>query len=93
MFRSTSWDSQDSQDVLKACMDFKTVYGVPLVELFKETPVDGISMVFLEEKLFKTWHFGRIGLMGDGKPQIQKINECRRDASTTRVSVAIANPR
>ncbi|KAG0004672.1 hypothetical protein BGZ65_012920 [Modicella reniformis] len=65
MFRRTSWDSQDSHDVLKACVNFKTVYGCTLGELFKETPVDGISMVFLEEKLFKTWHFGRIGLLGD----------------------------
>jgi len=53
--------------VLKACVDFKTVYGVPLGDFFKETPADGISMVFMEEKLFKTWHFGRTGLIGDGK--------------------------
>ncbi|KAK3828542.1 MAG: hypothetical protein J3Q66DRAFT_322913 [Benniella sp.] len=65
LFRSSGWDHPVAQDVLKACANFKTVYGVPLGDFFKETPGDGISMVFLEEKLFKTWHFGRTGLIGD----------------------------
>lgn len=65
LFRSSSWDSQDSQDVLKACGDFKTIHGVSIAELVNETPTNGISMVFFEEKLFKTWHLGRTGLIGD----------------------------
>lgn len=35
-------------------------------ELYDLTPKELISKVALEEKVFKTWHHGRIALMGDG---------------------------
>jgi hypothetical protein len=38
-----------------------------LGNLFDKTPKDLISKVMLEEKVFKTWHSGRIALLGDGK--------------------------
>ncbi|KAG0273299.1 hypothetical protein BGZ95_010881 [Linnemannia exigua] len=37
-----------------------------LGDLYDMTPKDLISMVMLEEKVFKTWHSGRFVLLGDG---------------------------
>ncbi|KAF9899615.1 hypothetical protein BX616_002930, partial [Lobosporangium transversale] len=34
-------------------------------EIFDATPPERISKVFLEEKLFKTWYYGRTVLIGD----------------------------
>lgn len=35
-------------------------------DLYDLTPKDLISKIMLEEKVFKTWHHGRVVLMGDG---------------------------
>ncbi|KAF9920798.1 hypothetical protein FBU30_009274 [Linnemannia zychae] len=37
-----------------------------LGDLYNVTPKEQISKVMLEEKIFETWHHGRIVLMGDG---------------------------
>lgn len=36
-------------------------------DLYDLTPVEFISKVMLEEKVFETWHSGRFALLGDGK--------------------------
>ncbi|KAG9073173.1 hypothetical protein KI688_000960 [Linnemannia hyalina] len=36
-------------------------------DLIDKTPRDNISKVFLEEKLFETWSYGRVVLVGDGR--------------------------
>jgi hypothetical protein len=38
-----------------------------LGDLIDKTPRDNISKVFLEEKLFETWFYGRAVLIGDGR--------------------------
>jgi len=38
-----------------------------LGDLFDKTPMDLISKVMLEEKIFETWYHGRTVLIGDGK--------------------------
>ncbi|KAF8958828.1 hypothetical protein BGZ46_001879 [Entomortierella lignicola] len=45
--------------------DFPCHLGGTMGDLFDATPKHLISKVFLEEKLFKTWHHGRSVLLGD----------------------------
>lgn len=45
--------------------DFLTPFGGTMGELISATPRDKISRVFLEDKLFETWHAGRTVLIGD----------------------------
>jgi hypothetical protein len=35
-------------------------------DLYDRTPKNLISKVMLEEKVFETWHYGRVALLGDG---------------------------
>jgi len=52
-------------------------------EMMKDTPKDQISKVFLEEKLFTTWHGGRTVLIGDGKWTLYDMLSDRVNASSS----------
>lgn len=52
--------------------DFLTPFGGTMGELIAATPRDKISRVFLEDKLFETWHAGRTVLIGDACHKVQK---------------------
>ena len=59
--------------MIKEIYDFATPYG-PLGQFIDKTPTDRITRVFLEEKMFETWHHGRVVLIGDGRTM--KAVEC-----------------
>ncbi|KAG0045921.1 hypothetical protein BGZ83_008855 [Gryganskiella cystojenkinii] len=46
--------------------DGERVRTLTLSDIIDKTPKDGISKVFLDEKLFETWFHGRTVLVGDG---------------------------
>ncbi|KAF9158289.1 hypothetical protein BGX21_011027 [Mortierella sp. AD011] len=64
LFRNTTWGSEGNEGMIKDVYNFPTPYG-PLGLLIDATPRERISKVFLEEKLFETWHHDRIVLIGD----------------------------
>ncbi|KAF9347982.1 hypothetical protein BGX26_000562 [Mortierella sp. AD094] len=66
--RNSEW-GPEAKDAAHATLakyrDFPSPLGGTMGEVFDATPQDLISKVFLEEKLFKTWHHGRTVLLGD----------------------------
>ncbi|KAF9169698.1 hypothetical protein BGX21_008376 [Mortierella sp. AD011] len=52
--------------MLKEYGDFPNAFGGTMKDLFDAAPEHLISKVFLEEKIFQTWHRGRVVLIGDG---------------------------
>lgn len=53
--------------------DFKVPVGGTLGELILNTPKDGISRVYLENKIFETWHHKRVVLIGDACHKVNQI--------------------
>jgi hypothetical protein len=47
--------------------DKPTPWGCTMGDVFRATPRELISKVFVEEKIFKTWYHGRTVLIGDGR--------------------------
>ncbi|KAF8938580.1 hypothetical protein EDD21DRAFT_120347 [Dissophora ornata] len=64
-FRSSGWGPETNDVMLKEFYDLPCPWGGKMAEIFDATPKDMISKVFLEEKLFETWHHGRTVLVGD----------------------------
>ncbi|KAF9353025.1 hypothetical protein BGX34_011843 [Mortierella sp. NVP85] len=65
-FKNIEWGPEANEAVIKEVRDFPCALGGTMGDLIDATPKDKISRVFLEEKLFETWHYGRIVLVGDG---------------------------
>ncbi|KAF9426576.1 hypothetical protein BGZ76_002699 [Entomortierella beljakovae] len=65
LFRSSEWNEESSESTIKPFRDFPSPTGGTMGDIFDATPKELTSKVFLEEKLFKTWHHGRTVLMGD----------------------------
>ncbi|KAF9347776.1 hypothetical protein BGX26_000759 [Mortierella sp. AD094] len=63
-FRNTEWGPESNESMIKEIYDFATPYG-PLGQFIDKTPNERISRVFLEEKMFETWYYGRTVLIGD----------------------------
>ncbi|KAF9343933.1 hypothetical protein BGX26_005012 [Mortierella sp. AD094] len=63
-FRNSEWGPESNAAMLKEIRGFRVPTGT-LGDLTDATPKEGISRVFLEDKLFETWHHGRIVLIGD----------------------------
>ncbi|KAF9135809.1 hypothetical protein BG015_003218 [Linnemannia schmuckeri] len=63
-FKASDWDTQQNQVMMDSIRHFKTPYGT-LGDLFDATPVDCVSKVFFEDKLFETWNHGRVVVIGD----------------------------
>ncbi|KAG0214005.1 hypothetical protein B0O80DRAFT_457230 [Mortierella sp. GBAus27b] len=63
-FRNTEWGPEGNESMIKDIYNFATPYG-PLGQFIERTPRERISKVFLEEKMFETWHHGRVVLIGD----------------------------
>ena len=68
-FRNSEWGPESHPELINEIRSFKTPpsHGDTLGVLIDATPKDGISRVFLEDKMFETWHYGRTVLIGDGK--------------------------
>ncbi|KAF9359791.1 hypothetical protein BGX26_011450 [Mortierella sp. AD094] len=65
-FRNAEWGPESIDAMMKEFEDFPCAYGGTMKDIFDVTPKDLISKVFLEEKVFETWHHGRVVLIGDG---------------------------
>jgi hypothetical protein len=66
-FRNSEWGPEANDAMLKEFSDLSHPWGGKMGDIFDATPKNLISKVYLEEKLFKTWHSGRVVLAGDGK--------------------------
>ncbi|KAF9188238.1 hypothetical protein BGZ49_003962 [Haplosporangium sp. Z 27] len=64
-FRNSEWGPETNDATLTKYRDFPCPLGGTIGDLFDATPKHLISKVFLEEKLFKTWHHSRTVLIGD----------------------------
>ncbi|KAF9963800.1 hypothetical protein BGZ65_011256 [Modicella reniformis] len=64
-FKNIEWGPEANEDMIKEVRDFPCAFGGTMGDLIDATPKDRISRVFLEEKLFETWYYGRIVLIGD----------------------------
>ncbi|KAG0001856.1 hypothetical protein BGZ79_004025 [Entomortierella chlamydospora] len=65
-FRNSEWGPEAGDATLMQYRNYPCPVGGTMGELFDATPQHLISKVFIEEKLFKTWHYGRAVLLGDG---------------------------
>ncbi|KAF9352547.1 hypothetical protein BGX26_009667 [Mortierella sp. AD094] len=65
-FRNSEWNPDANDSALKEYRDLPCPLGGTMGEIFDATPKNLISKVFLEEKIFTTWHHGRTVLLGDG---------------------------
>ncbi|KAG0345362.1 hypothetical protein BG004_003777 [Podila humilis] len=63
-FRNSEWGPESNESMIKDVYEFKTPVG-KLGEMIDHTPKERISRVFLEDKLFETWHHRRTVLIGD----------------------------
>ncbi|KAF9215446.1 hypothetical protein BGZ59_001327 [Podila verticillata] len=63
--KGSQWGPGTSAQMMDEIRDFRTPYGT-MGDLIDATPKDVISQVYLEDKLFETWHHGRVVLIGDG---------------------------
>ncbi|KAG0230820.1 hypothetical protein BGW42_000685 [Actinomortierella wolfii] len=66
-FRNSEWGPEASQSLCDAVRDLPSPFGKgqTLGSLIDNTDKEGISKVMLEEKLYKTWNYGRTVLLGD----------------------------
>ncbi|KAF9338645.1 hypothetical protein BGZ91_008314 [Linnemannia elongata] len=64
-FKNSDWGPETSESMIKEVRDFLIPFGGTLGDLIDATPRDNISRVFLEDKMFETWHHGRTVLIGD----------------------------
>ncbi|KAF9198679.1 hypothetical protein BGZ49_000426, partial [Haplosporangium sp. Z 27] len=65
LFRNSEWGPESIEATMKDFEDFPCALGGTMKDLFDATPKNLISKVFLEEKIFQTWHHGRSVLIGD----------------------------
>ncbi|KAF9170396.1 hypothetical protein BGX20_009019 [Mortierella sp. AD010] len=64
MFRNSEWGPQSNEAMISEVKDLRIPTGT-LGDLIDATPKEYISRVFLEDKLFETWHDRRVVLIGD----------------------------
>ncbi|KAF9345398.1 hypothetical protein BGX26_003166 [Mortierella sp. AD094] len=62
---AAGWGSEGDEGVMRGAYDKTTPVGGLVKDLVDVTPEEEISKVFLEEKLFETWYYGRTVLIGD----------------------------
>lgn len=65
---NSEWDNIPAQTMCNETRNFSVPFGEgknTLGHIYDLTPKEQISKVMLEEKVFKTWHSGRIVLLGD----------------------------
>ncbi|KAG0262152.1 hypothetical protein BG011_000272 [Mortierella polycephala] len=65
-FRNSEWGPEANESMIKQFYDLSCPFGGTMGELIDDTPKDLISKVFVEEKMFHTWFYGRSVLLGDG---------------------------
>ncbi|KAG0049673.1 hypothetical protein BGZ83_005507 [Gryganskiella cystojenkinii] len=65
MFANSEWGPEALESMLKDYQDKPVPYGGTMGDIFDRTPRDTISKVYLEHKIFETWHYKRSVLVGD----------------------------
>ncbi|KAF9102245.1 hypothetical protein BGX27_011117 [Mortierella sp. AM989] len=65
MFKNSEWGPDANEGMIKEIRNYRSHLGGVIGDLIDDTPRDMISRVFLEEKMFETWHHGRTVLIGD----------------------------
>ncbi|KAG0320576.1 hypothetical protein BGZ97_013194 [Linnemannia gamsii] len=65
-FRNSEWGPEANNSLIDDVKDFRITFGGTLGDMIEATPKDRISKVMLEEKLFETWHYRNVVLIGDG---------------------------
>lgn len=69
--KGSQWGPGTSAQMIDEIRDFRTPFGT-MGDLIDATPKDVISQVYLEDKLFETWHNRRVVLIGDGMFIVQQ---------------------
>ncbi|KAG0273279.1 hypothetical protein BGZ95_010902 [Linnemannia exigua] len=59
------WGTESSDAIPDDWRNFPCPIGGTMGDLFDQTPREVVSKVVLEEKLYQTWHHGRVVLIGD----------------------------
>lgn len=67
MFENAEWGPEAVTPMIKEFYHLPCPYGGTIGDLIDATPKELISKVYLEHKMFQTWHHGRSVLLGDGK--------------------------
>ncbi|KAF9899617.1 hypothetical protein BX616_002932 [Lobosporangium transversale] len=65
-FRNSEWGPEANEAMIREFQDLPCPWGGKMKDLIDATPKDLISKIFLEEKVFSTWYYGRTVLIGDG---------------------------
>ncbi|KAF9429957.1 hypothetical protein BGZ76_001044 [Entomortierella beljakovae] len=84
--RSSGWSTDSSESTINPFRDFPSPVGGTMGEIFDATPKELTSKVFLEEKIFKTWHHGRTVLIGDA---IHKLHPAGGQGASNAIQDAI----
>ncbi|KAF9911350.1 hypothetical protein EC991_003915 [Linnemannia zychae] len=64
-FRNSEWGPEANEELIAAVKDFPITFGGKLGDIIEATPKERISKVMLEEKLFDTWYYDNVVLIGD----------------------------
>ncbi|KAF9433488.1 hypothetical protein BGZ76_009400 [Entomortierella beljakovae] len=64
-YDNRDWYPETAVEICEDVRGFKSPYGGSIMDLIDATPKELISKVLLEEKVFRTWHSGRVVLVGD----------------------------
>ncbi|KAF9901317.1 hypothetical protein EC991_006273 [Linnemannia zychae] len=62
---NTEWGPEAAESMIKEVREFPIKLGGVLGDIIDATPMDAVSKVMLEEKLFEQWFHGRAVLIGD----------------------------
>ncbi|KAG0256547.1 hypothetical protein BG011_004437 [Mortierella polycephala] len=65
MFRNSEWGPESIELMLNEYRECPNPFGGTMGDLIDATNRNNISKVYLEEKLFETWYYGRTVLIGD----------------------------
>ncbi|KAF8949566.1 hypothetical protein BGZ52_005565, partial [Haplosporangium bisporale] len=68
---NAEWGPSANQAMIDEIYNFPLKNGGVLGHLIDSTDPDLISKVYIEEKLFETWNYGRIALLGDACHKMQ----------------------
>ncbi|KAG0380485.1 hypothetical protein BGX24_007841 [Mortierella sp. AD032] len=70
-FRNSEWGPEANNALIEEVKDFPITFGGTLGDMISATPKERISKVMLEEKLFETWHYNNVVLIGDACHKVQ----------------------
>ncbi|KAG0205527.1 hypothetical protein BGX28_002826 [Mortierella sp. GBA30] len=84
------WGTELSDTISENWRAFKVPLGGTIGDLIKNTAENAVSKVALEEKLHKTWHYGRIVLIGDAAHKMLP-NSGRGAVNATLDAITLAN--